>query len=90
MHYEGRLIDGSVFDSSYSRNQPATFRADQVIRGWTEALKMMPEGSTYELFIPSELGYGERGNQGIPPYSTLIFKVEVLKVKSNPAPAKSK
>ena len=66
------------------------FRADQVIKGWTEALKMMPEGSTYELFIPSELGYGERGNQGIPPYSTLIFKVEVLKVKSNPAPAKSK
>lgn len=90
VHYEGRLIDGSLFDSSYSRNQPATFRADQVIRGWTEALKMMPEGSTYELFIPSELGYGERGNQGIPPYSTLIFKVEVLKVKSNPAPAKSK
>lgn len=81
VHYEGRLIDGTVFDSSYKRNQPATFRANQVIKGWTEALQLMPEGSTWELYIPYDLAYGERGNQSIPPYSTLIFKVEVLKVK---------
>lgn len=82
VHYEGKLIDGTVFDSSYKRNQPATFRPNQVIKGWTEALKMMPEGSIYELTIPYNLAYGERGNQAIPPYATLIFKVEVLKVKS--------
>ena len=81
-HYEGTLIDGTVFDSSYTRNQPATFRPNQVIKGWTEALKMMPEGSIYELTIPYNLAYGERGNQAIPPYATLIFKVEVLKVKT--------
>lgn len=83
VHYEGRLIDGTVFDSSYKRNQPATFRANQVIKGWTEALQIMPEGSTWELYIPYDLAYGERGNQSIPPYSTLIFKVEVLKVKGS-------
>ena len=82
VHYEGKLIDGTVFDSSYTRNQPATFRPNQVIKGWTEALKMMPEGSIYELTIPYNLAYGERGNQAIPPYATLIFKVEVLKVKT--------
>lgn len=82
VHYEGKLIDGTVFDSSYRRGKPATFRPDQVIKGWTEALKMMPEGSVYELYIPYNLGYGERGTQSIPPYSTLIFKVELLKVKS--------
>lgn len=82
VHYEGKLIDGIVFDSSYTRNQPATFRPNQVIKGWTEALKMMPEGSIYELTIPYNLAYGERGNQAIPPYATLIFKVEVLKVKT--------
>lgn len=82
VHYEGKLIDGTVFDSSYKRNQPATFRPNQVIKGWTEALKMMPEGSVYELTIPYNLAYGERGNQGIPPFATLIFKVEVLKVKT--------
>lgn len=81
VHYEGKLIDGTVFDSSYKRNKPATFRTTQVIKGWTEALKMMPEGSVYELYIPYELGYGERGTQNIPPFSTLIFKVELLKVK---------
>ena len=81
VHYEGKLIDGTVFDSSYRRGKPATFRPNQVIKGWTEALKMMPEGSVYELYIPYNLGYGERGTQNIPPYSTLIFKVELLKVK---------
>lgn len=82
VNYEGKLIDGTVFDSSYKRNQPATFRPNQVIKGWKEALTMMPEGSKWELFIPAELGYGERGSgQQIPGNSTLIFTVEVLKVK---------
>ncbi len=82
VHYEGKLIDGTVFDSSYKRNQPATFRCNQVIKGWTEALKMMPEGSTWELTIPYNLAYGERGaGANIPPFATLIFKVELLKVK---------
>lgn len=83
VNYEGKLIDGSVFDSSYERGQSATFSPKQVIKGWTEALTMMPEGSKWELYIPSELGYGERGNgQKIPGHSTLIFQVEVLKVKT--------
>lgn len=81
VHYEGRLIDGTVFDSSYKRGKPATFRADQMIKGWTEALKMMPEGSVWDLYIPYNLAYGERGTRGIPPFATLIFKVELLKVK---------
>lgn len=82
VHYEGTLIDGSKFDSSYDRGQPATFRPDQVIAGWREALKMMPEGSVWKLYIPSELGYGERGQGAkIPGNSTLIFTVEVIKVK---------
>ncbi len=83
VHYEGKLIDGTVFDSSYQRGQTATFRPDQVIKGWTEALQMMPEGSTWELYIPYDLAYGENGTQNIPPYSTLIFKVEVIKVGKN-------
>ena len=83
VHYEGSLIDGSVFDSSYKRNQPATFRPNQVIKGWKEALTMMPEGSVWNLYIPAELGYGERGSgQNIPGNSTLIFKVEIIKVKT--------
>ena len=82
VHYEGKLIDGTVFDSSYKRNQPATFRPNQVIKGWTEALTLMPEGSVWELYIPASLGYGEQGSgRSIPGNSTLIFKVEVLKVK---------
>jgi len=80
-HYEGRLIDGTVFDSSYKRGKPASFSPKQVIKGWTEALTMMPEGSEWELYIPYNLAYGERGNQNIPPFATLIFKVEVLKVQ---------
>lgn len=81
VNYEGELIDGTVFDSSYKRNKPATFGVTQVIKGWTEALKMMPVGSTYELCIPYNLAYGERGNRNIPPYSTLKFKVELLSIK---------
>lgn len=83
VHYEGKLIDGTVFDSSYKRGNPASFRPDQVIKGWKEALTMMPEGSVWDLYIPASLGYGERGQgQTIPGNSTLIFKVEVLKVKT--------
>lgn len=83
VHYEGSLIDGTVFDSSYKRNQPATFRPNQVIKGWREALTMMPEGSVWNLYIPAELGYGERGQgQSIPGNSTLVFKVEIIKVKT--------
>lgn len=91
VHYEGTLIDGTVFDSSYKRNKPATFRPDQVIKGWKEALTMMPEGSVWKLFIPSELGYGERGQGAtIPGNSTLVFTVEVLKVKTPEAKTNNK
>lgn len=90
VNYEGSLIGGTVFDSSYKRGKSATFRPDQVIKGWREALTMMPEGSVWNLYIPAELGYGERGQgQQIPGNSTLIFKVEVLKVK-NEAKAEKK
>lgn len=82
VNYEGKLVDGTVFDSSYKRNKPATFKVSQVIKGWQEALKLMPVGSIYELAIPYEIGYGERGTQGIPPYSTLLFKVELLSIKN--------
>lgn len=86
VNYEGKLIDGTVFDSSYKRGMPATFRPSEVIAGWREALTKMPEGSTWMLYIPAKLGYGERGQgQQIPANSTLIFKVEVVKVKQ-PAP----
>ena len=80
VNYEGRLIDGTVFDSSYKRNQPATFACNQVIKGWTEALTMMPVGSKWELYIPQELGYGSREAGKIPPLSTLIFTVELLEI----------
>jgi FKBP-type peptidyl-prolyl cis-trans isomerase FklB len=79
VHYEGSLINGKVFDSSYKRGRPATFGVHQVIKGWTEALQLMPVGSKWRLFIPSELGYGARGAGGsIPPNATLIFDVELL------------
>ena len=79
VHYEGRLIDGTVFDASSKHgNEPVSFRADQVIRGWTEALTMMPVGSKWQLFIPQELVYGDREAGNIPPYSTLIFDVELV------------
>ena len=81
VHYEGKTIDGKVFDSSYKRNEPADFRANQVIKGWTDALVHMPAGSIWEVYIPQELAYGER-QQGtdIKPFSTLIFKIELLEV----------
>lgn len=86
VHYEGSLIDGTVFDSSYKRGKPATFKPSQVIKGWKEALTMMPEGSVWNLYIPASLGYGERGQgQQIPGNATLIFKVEVIKVKNTAA-----
>ena len=81
VHYEGRLLNDSVFDSSYKRGQPTEFRANQVIKGWTEALVHMPAGSIWEVYIPQELAYGER-QQGalIKPFSMLIFKIELLEV----------
>ena len=80
-HYEGRLLDGSVFDSSYQRGEPADFGLNQVIAGWTEGVQLMKEGAKYRFFIPYLLGYGERGaGSSIPPYSTLIFDVELIKV----------
>lgn len=81
VHYEGRLTDGTVFDSSYKRGTPAEFGLGQVIPGWTEGLQLMKEGSTYEFTIPPALGYGEVGIPGhIPGNSVLIFKVELIKV----------
>lgn len=81
VHYEGRLIDGKVFDSSYQRGEPSEFTPTQVIRGWTEALTMMPVGSKWQLYIPYELAYGERGaGADIKPYSMLIFDVELLEI----------
>lgn len=81
-HYEGTLIDGTKFDSSYDRGQTATFPLNQVIAGWTEGLQLMKEGGKYRFFIPYELGYGERGaGASIPPYSTLVFDVELVSVK---------
>ena len=78
-HYEGRLIDGTVFDSSYQRGQPATFPLNGVISGWTEGLQLMPTGSKWRLYLPPELAYGDRGAPpSIPPKSTLVFDVELL------------
>ena len=78
VHYEGRLINDTIFDSSYKRGEPATFRANQVIKGWTEALCHMPEGSIWEVYIPQEQAYAERQQRGIDPFSTLIFKIELI------------
>lgn len=80
-HYEGTLIDGTLFDSSIQRGQPAVFGVNQVIQGWVEALQLMSEGSKWKLYIPSELGYGTQGaGETIPPHSTLIFEVELIEV----------
>ena len=80
-HYHGTLIDGTVFDSSVDRGEPASFPVNGVIAGWTEALQIMPVGSKWKLYVPSELAYGERGaGQIIGPYSTLIFEVELLSI----------
>ena len=80
VHYEGTLVNGSVFDSSYSRGIPAEFPLFQVIAGWTEGLQLMNVGSKYRFYIPHELGYGSRGQGPIPPYSVLIFDVELLDI----------
>lgn len=80
-HYEGTFPNGQKFDSSYDRDEPAVFGVNQVIAGWTEALQLMSEGSAWELYIPYNLAYGEAGAPGaIPPYSTLVFKVELIEV----------
>ena len=81
VHYKGTMIDGTEFDSSYERKEPTTFRADQVIKGWTEALTMMPVGSKWELYIPQELGNGYRKAAKIKPFSTLIFEVELISIE---------
>ena len=83
VHYTGRLIDGTVFDSSVERGEPATFAVGQVIPGWVEGLQLMAEGSAWRLFIPSELAYGKHGTGPIKPGSTLIFDVQLIKVKKN-------
>ncbi len=82
VHYHGTLIDGTVFDSSVNRGEPATFGVTQVIPGWVEALQLMPVGSKWKLFIPSELAYGAQGaGQAIGPHTTLVFEVELLDIK---------
>jgi FKBP-type peptidyl-prolyl cis-trans isomerase FklB len=80
-HYEGRLIDGTVFDSSVARGEPATFPLNRVIPGWTEGLQLMSVGSKWRLYVPAELGYGDRGAGQIPPNSTLVFDVELLEIQ---------
>jgi FKBP-type peptidyl-prolyl cis-trans isomerase FklB len=89
-NYKGTLINGTEFDSSYKRGQPATFGVGQVIKGWTEALQLMPVGSKWQLFIPSSLAYGERGPGEIGPNSTLIFEVELLSIQDKAKDDKSK
>jgi FKBP-type peptidyl-prolyl cis-trans isomerase FklB len=81
VNYKGTFINGAEFDSSYKRGKPATFQVDKVVKGWTEALQLMKEGSKWQLFIPPELGYGERGTGNIPPNSILVFEVELISVK---------
>jgi FKBP-type peptidyl-prolyl cis-trans isomerase len=91
-NYKGSLINGTEFDSSYKRGQPATFGVGQVIKGWTEALQLMPVGSKWQLFIPSDLAYGAQGAGGgqIGPNATLIFEVELLSIDDKPKDDKSK
>jgi FKBP-type peptidyl-prolyl cis-trans isomerase FklB len=89
-NYRGSLLDGTEFDSSYKRGQPATFPVGGVIKGWTEALQLMPVGSKWQLFIPADLAYGERGKAPIGPNATLIFEVELMSIEAKtetPAPA---
>jgi len=79
-HYQGAFIDGTVFDSSYKRNEPSTFSLSQVISGWTEGLQLMKEGAKYRFVLPYYLAYGANGYSSIPPYSTLVFEVELIEV----------
>jgi FKBP-type peptidyl-prolyl cis-trans isomerase len=81
VHYEGKLLDGTVFDSSYQRGTPAEFPLNGVIKGWTEGLQLMPVGSKFRLHIPAELAYGDRAGGPIPPNSLLVFEVELLTIK---------
>ena len=80
VNYKGTLIDGTEFDSSYKRKEPATFVANQVIKGWTEALKLMPVGSKWIIYVPQNLAYGSRDAGQIKPFSTLVFEVELLEI----------
>jgi FKBP-type peptidyl-prolyl cis-trans isomerase FklB len=91
VNYEGKLLDGKIFDSSFDRKKPETFPVTGVIKGWTEGLMLMKEGGSYELYIPSDLAYGDAGNNSIPGGSTLIFKVDLIKVEgAAPADAPKK
>ena len=81
VHYEGKTLDGNVFDSSYKSGNPVTLRANQVIKGWTDALVHMPVGSVWEVYIPQDLAYGEREQGQIKPFSVLIFKIELLSIE---------
>ena len=87
VHYKGALLDGKTFDSSYDRGQPVVFPMDQVVPGWQEGLQLMPVGSKYKLWIPGNLGYGDKGTPGgpIPPNATLVFDVELIDIVKNPA-----
>jgi len=85
VNYEGHLIDGTEFDSSYKRGKPVTFPVGQVIAGWTEALCMMPVGSKWEIYVPQNLAYGDREQSKIPPFSCLIFTVELLEIEKDSA-----
>jgi len=82
VHYEGRFLDGKIFDSSYEKNEPVSFPVNGVIKGWTEGLQLMNEGSVYELYVPSTLGYGDNSYGQVPGGSTLIFKVELISIKA--------
>ena len=86
VHYTGTLVDGKVFDSSVQRGEPAEFPLSGVIPGWTEGIQKINKGGKIKLYVPPQLGYGDEGNQGIPPSATLIFDVELLEIKA-PAPA---
>merc|ERR1719231_538844 len=87
-HYEGTLIDGTVFDSSYKRGSPTTFAPNQLIKGWTEAMQLMVEGDKWEMYIPSELGYGDSGSGAkIPGGSVLVFTTEIIKINGGTKPA---